>query len=240
MSVFWFHTTENLSPLVTAEYLAREKRLLLPIQFAREHLNEWVSAADGYASTVEVDDAMDGSWVETPRAEPGRRYRMAVDIGLLSDPTVIGCGSNQEGLVCIDRLVTLQGSREAPVQLATVKRGIIDLATIFQPDQILIESWQGISVAQELAQLDWPVEIATPTAKSNSEQWSLLAQLFASRRIVLPVHPRLREELLGLSVEMTPIGIRVTDRTAVHQDHAVVVRMLASALAETREPARMW
>ncbi len=57
----------------------------------------------------------------------------------------------------------------------------------------------------------------------------------AARTLRLPQHPRLREELLGLSYEVTALGVRVTDRTRVHQDHAVVVRMIAAMLAA---PAR--
>jgi hypothetical protein len=46
MSIFWWYSTENLSPLVTAEFLARQRRLLLPAQYAREHENRWVDQAD--------------------------------------------------------------------------------------------------------------------------------------------------------------------------------------------------
>jgi hypothetical protein len=240
MSVFWYYRTTNQSPLVTAAFLARQRRLLLPMQYAREHENTWTDGADRYVPTIEVDDAMDGSWAETPRAEPGVRYKIAVDIGSLHDPTVITVGSAQDGLICIDKLVTLQGSREQPVQMTTVESIIVDLAEVFQPEQILIESWQGISVAQSLQRLRWPAVLATPTAKSNAEQWSVLGSLFASRRIVLPVHARLREELVNLSVEMTPLGIKVVDRGSVHQDHAVTVRMLAAALVTAPERVMVW
>jgi hypothetical protein len=149
-------------------------------------------------------------------------------------------GHAEDDLVCVDKLVTLQGSHERPVQIATVERLIDDLATAFPPTRIVIESWQGLGAAQSLQRRGWRVEIATPTAKSNAEQWGVLAQMFAARRVVLPEHPRLREELLGLSYEVGPGGIRVTDRRAVHQDHAVVVRMLTSALAEARPRVIAW
>jgi hypothetical protein len=240
MSVYFYHTTENLSPLVTRAYLDRERKVQLPLQYAMEHENRWTDGADSYVSATEIDDAMDGSWVETPTGEPGRRYVLAVDLGAVHDPTVIGVGHAEAELVCVDRLATLQGDREQPVQMATVERMIVDIAETFPPSRVIVESWQGLGTAQSLTRLGWPVAIATPTAKSNAEQWSTLAQLFASRRIVLPPHERLRAELLNLSAEMTPSGLRVTDRGSVHQDHAVIVRMLASALAETREPAHIW
>ena len=54
--------------------------------------------------------------------------------------------------------------------------------------------------------------------------------MLAARSIVFPPHPRLREELLGLSVEVGATGIRVTDRGPTHNDHAVVCRMIAASL----------
>src|SRR5262245_66275150 len=38
-SVFWYYSSENQSPLVTPEFLARQRRLLMPAQYAREHEN---------------------------------------------------------------------------------------------------------------------------------------------------------------------------------------------------------
>jgi hypothetical protein len=50
------------------------------------------------------------------------------------------------------------------------------------------------------------------------------------------VHAKLREELLNLTVEIGPSGPKVVDRGQVHQDHAVVVRMLVAALAAPAMP----
>jgi hypothetical protein len=68
-----------------------------------------------------------------------------------------------------------------------------------------------------------------------------LAQRLVSRRLVLPPHARLREELLGLSYAVGPTGIRVTDKGQIHQDHAVAVRgVCASLTLPVHEPARVW
>ncbi len=202
--------------------------------YAQLHLNQWVDGVvDGYTSAAEVDAAMVGDWTEDECGTPGHRYIIAVDLGLVSDPTVIGVGSVDAGVVCLNRLVTLQGSRERPVQMQTVERTVVDLAEAFPPSRILIESWQGVSAAQSLARLGYPAEISTPSLKSNAEQWGVLNQVLTARRLALPIHPQLRAELLGLQYETTATGVRVTGG-APHQDHAVVsecwrMRWVASA-----------
>src|SRR5262249_21681068 len=118
---------------------------------------------------------------------------------------------------------------------------VIDHARAFPPAQILVESWQGVASAQALERLGLPVTITTPTPKSNAEEWTSLAQLLRSRRIVTPANPELREELLGLSYDLTPSGIRVVDRGKAHQDRSVAIRMIAHHLAQApKTPAMVW
>lgn|SRR5215831_41840 len=232
MSVYWYYATANLSPLVTPEFLARQRRVLLPAQFAREHENQWVDAADSFVTAVDVDAAMGNSWTEQLVGRPGRSYVMYWDFGLVHDPTVGAVGHVEaNGFAYVDRLVTFQGSREAPVSLAAVEATIRDLAIKFPAHRIRIESWQGMAAVQSLQRLGLPVELFTPTAKAHADEWPVLAQRLAARTLVLPPHPRLRDELLGLSYELGPTGIRVVDRGAVHQDHAVAVRGVVAALA---------
>src|SRR5260370_20017291 len=124
----------------------------------------------------------------------GARSVLAVDLGSVHDPTVIGVGHRDNGLIYVDRLVTLQGSQDAPVQMAAVEATIRELAAAFAPvEKIKIESWQGIATAQSLTRLGLPVELFTPTAKAHSEEWPVLAQALAARTLILPQHPRLRE-----------------------------------------------
>src|SRR6185437_2779127 len=113
---------------------------------------------------------------------------------------------DENGVVYIDKLITFQGSRERPVQLATVENTLIELYQAFHVRRIRIESWQGLSAAQRLQSHGLPVQLFTPTAKSNAEEWPVLAQRLAAGTIVLPAHARLREELVNLVAEIGPQG----------------------------------
>ena len=239
--VYWHYRTENLSPLVTAEFLARQKRILLPGQYAREHQNQWVDAADAITTAADVDWAMGQGWVETLAGEADYGYEVFVDLGLVHDPTVITMGHQEDGWICIDRVITFQGSREAPVQLTEVERTLLELRQVFDIRRIRVESWQGAASVQRLQALGLPVEIMTPSQKTNSEEWPALIQALASHRLILPPHERLREELLNLTYEVGPSGIRVIDKGSVHQDHAVAVRgVVAGLMRPAPVPIALW
>jgi phage terminase large subunit-like protein len=230
-STFWWHRSDNLSPKVTKAFLERQRRILMPAQFAREHQNTWVDAADAFTIAAEVDAAMGHGWTEQIEGRSGTEYVAFVDLGAVHDPTVIAVGHVEDGVAYIDRLVTYQGSREEPVQLASVETALRDLAERFALRKIRIESWQGLSAVQALTRAGLPAEVFTPTAKAHAEEWPVLAQRLTTRTLVLPPHARLREELLNLVVEVTAQGVRVVDRGRIHQDHAVAVRGVVASLA---------
>src|SRR5437867_4276715 len=120
-TMFWWHSGDNRSPYVTREFLERQRRLLLPAQYAREHQNQWVDAADSFVSVADVDAAMATGWGEQLAGDPAMPYVAGVDIGLVHDPTVIAVGHLDGGVVYLDRFLTFQGSREQPVRLADVE-----------------------------------------------------------------------------------------------------------------------
>jgi hypothetical protein len=228
--VFWHWHGENRSPKVTPEFLARQRRILMPAQFQREHLNQWVDSADAFTSASEIDAAMAHGWTQQTQGRRGVSYAMYVDLGAVHDPTVIAIGHREGELVFIDLLQTFQGSKHEPVRLQAVEDRIVVLAREFRLTKIRIESWQGLSAVQALQRLALPVTLFTPTNKSNSEEWPVLAQLLSTRRLVLPAHARLRDELLNLVYEVGAHGVHVIDRGRVHQDHAVAVRGVCASL----------
>lgn len=234
MSTFWWYSSKNRSPKVTPAYLARQKALLMPIQYAQEHENSWVDSAESYTTQADVDWAMGQDWGECFGACPVPSHVIGMDIGLLHDPAVIAKGHQKDGLIYICRLMTFQGSREAPVRIATLENVIREMAETCDVSRIRIESWQGVPSFQSLTALGLPAELFAPTQKAHAEEWPVLAKRLETRTLVLPRHARLREELLNLSVELTQYGVRVIDRGSVHQDHAVAVRLVVAALGIRR------
>ena len=116
------------------------------------------------------------------------------------------------------------------MQLAAVEDAIVETCRAFAVRKVRVESWEGLSAVQRLQMRGLPVEMFTPTAKTNAEEWPVLAQRLASGTIVLPPHARLREELLNLVVEVGPQGVKVIDRGRLTNIHAVAVRGVAAQL----------
>jgi hypothetical protein len=108
--VFWFWSGDNLSPRVTKTFLERQRRILVPAQFAREHQNAWVDSADSFTTTETVDRAMSSGWVEQHDGRAVASYHAAVDIGLVNDPTTIAVAHAEDSCIYVDRLLTFQGS----------------------------------------------------------------------------------------------------------------------------------
>jgi len=161
------------------------------------------------------------------------------DIGLVHDPTVIAIGhSGAGGLIYIDKLITHQGSRRRPVDLGRLRAELRSIAEVWNA-RIRIESWQGETVAQDLARGGVRADIRTPTSSSQAELRNTLAAALGNHQVALPQHDRLREELLDLRVELRAGGdIRVTDRGRVHQDHAVAVAGVVEMVLRGRRRSR--
>ena len=231
-TVYWYFSSANASPRVTAQFLATQRRLLLPLQYAREHENSWQDAADSLFAAADVDACMATGWQEQLRGDPAMDgYMVFVDLGAVRDPSVIAVGHlDAADQAVIDRLITFQGTREQPVQLAHVEAVLVELCALFPPVLIRVESWQGLSSVQRLAVLGLPVQLYAPTQKTNAEEWPVLARRCSDRTLILPPHPRLREELLNLTYEVTATGVRVLDKGKIHQDHAVAVRGVCAML----------
>jgi phage terminase large subunit-like protein len=208
----------------------------LPGQFSREHLNVLIDGADAFASAEEVDAAMSTGHREEYGGRRDVTAYVFVDFGLVSDPTAIALGYEEDGRVVIGRIITFQGSKRHPVQIAAVERTLRELAEQWRIKKIRIESWQGVASVQRLQNIGLPVEAFTPTAKAHSEEWPVLAQRLASRTLVCFPHAALREELLNLVYEVGASGVRVVDRGSVHQDHAVAVRGVCAQLVSKRRP----
>lgn len=173
-ATFWHWTGDNPSPRVTTDFLDRQRRILLPLQYAREHQNAWVDAADSFCTAAEVDAAMGHGWIEQPQGQPGGDYHAFVDLGAVHDPTVIAVGHVESDVAYIDVLRTFQGSREEPVQMAMVEATVRELRRRFNLTRIRVESWQGLSAVQSLQRSGLNVDLFTPTQKTNAEEWPIL------------------------------------------------------------------
>ena len=105
-----------------------------------------------------------------------------------------------------------------------VRKELVDVIKNFAPGRLLIDTASG---GGEL--INWairenycpPIEEFHPTAKSNQEMWGRLRDLLNERKLKIPNHERLIDELRGLKTKefSQGMGFKVVDPSKrLHRD----------------------
>ena len=232
-AVYFFHTTENLSPLVTPQFLEQQRRLLHPLRYRREHENTWSEGADSFLSHELLEEAYEEGWKPQRERQEGTYYAF-VDLGLVHDATVIAVAHRREdGKAVLDALRTFRGSRSQPVRVNTVVDTVARLSEAFRLELVRVESPEGgEAVVQALHEKGVRAEVLRPTVKTQQEAWGNLLSLFQNMQLVLFRHGELGRELLNLQIKNTPTGFRVFDPGGIHQDHALALAGAALLASE--------
>ena len=232
-AIYYYWTDQNPSPLVTEEFLERQKRMLHPIRFIREHRNTWSEGADAFLSHALLEEAYEEGWKPQRERQDGTYYAF-VDLGLIHDATVIAVAHRREdGKSVLDALRTFRGSRSQPVRVKTVVDTVARLSEAFRLELTRIESPEGgEAVVQALHEKGVRAEVLRPTVKTQQEAWGNLLSLFQNMQLVLFRHGELGRELLNLQIKNTPTGFRVFDPGGIHQDHALALAGAALLASE--------
>jgi len=232
------YSQQNESPLISADYLERQRGLMPSHIWNREHANTWGAGSDAFCTdkdwrrcTGEIDPRRD--------RDPGPSY-LFVDLGWTHDVTAIAVARpNHDDAVDILALEVFKGSREAPVQIAAVRNRIEELVVRLGVVHVVCESPQGLGLSQDLqVPKKCRVDVLYPTALSNRERWGALYTALHEGAIRLPNDPLLRRQLLTLTIVSGPTGWRVDDVPSVHNDLAVVCA--GSYFAATNEVESRW
>ena len=232
-STLLIYETENLSPLITPEYLESQQAQLPPHVYAREHMNLW---GEGTAAVCSEADWKRSIADGDPRRidDPGPCWAF-LDLGWVHDESVLvimrKLANGKHGVLCME---TWQGSHQAPVEFGAIQSRLKELCARFHVIKLIIEAPQGYSMAQQLALSKVNTEILSPTAKSNQEHWGELITALKNGTISLPDDARLRRQLLTLTIETGPTGWKVIDVPSIHNDRAVAVAGCLAAIGKNQ------
>jgi hypothetical protein len=235
-STLLIYETENLSPLISAEYLESQQAQLPAHVYAREHMNLWGEGTAAVCSEADWKRAIaDGD----PRRidDPGPCHGF-LDLGWVHDESVLvimrKLESGKMGVLCME---TWQGSQQHPIEFGAISSRLEELCRLYNVGKLVIESPQGYAMAQLLALSGVSTEILSPTAKSNQENWGALITALKNGTICLPDDAKLRRQLLTLTIETTATGWKVVDVPSIHNDRAVAV---AGCLAAIEKASKTW
>lgn len=220
------------APWTSRERL-EEQRLRLPDAVFRQlWLNEWTAAAGSFLdpSVVGAAFVLDGPVLERDRGQEG--YAAALDLGVVSDRTVLTIGHREGDRVVLDRMVAWQGSRARPVDFAEVEATIVEAHERFG-FMLRLDPWQGLDLAQRLRARGVPAEEFTFSAASKQRLAATLLSTINAGKLALYEAEGLREELLGLRLVQSASGSWSFDhRSGGHDDRAVALALLAVSLLE--------
>ncbi len=227
----------NLSPLISEEFLERQREILPSFVYAREHENKWGTASDVFATHEDWRRATaDGDPRRTSDNGPTFCF---VDLGWVSDLTAIAIAKLDGEKVDILHLETFKGSQSDPVNLDSVRARLEGLGSLFGFKRLEIESPQGLMMSQTLKIPHCKVESLSPTLKSNQQRWGGFYRALKDGTIRLPPDLELRRELLTLTIQERATGWRVQDAPTIHNDRSVAVAG-ALFLAEQSRGGGQW
>lgn len=220
------------TPWLDDRILAEQRRLLLPSQYARLHLNVWTAPEDRLSTRADVLACVghDGP-VER---EAGRRYVITVDLGLKRDRTVVAVASVPtagQRVVRLDRLDVWKGTLARPVVLGDVEDHVLALARHYHC-HVRGDPWQAVGMFQRLRSRGVAVDefVFTPASGSRIAVGLFLA--IRDRLVDLIDDEELVDELASVRLtERAPNVWKLDSSTArAHDDRAVVLGMAVDYL----------
>ena len=224
---------DNLSPLVTEEYLVGQKANLPGIVYAREHENTWGEGGETFCTEDDWQSAI--SEGDPRRSVFEGPSVMFVDLGWIRNETAIAVATRFGDDVHIIALEGYRGKPSEPLNMPMIRDTITDMYHRLGVQRVEIESPQGVMMAQELDLSGLQCEVVYPTAQSQVNRWGALYTALKAKSVRLPDDDLLRRQLITLQIKQSLSGWRVVDVPAIHQDRAIAIAGAIYLLGEESE-----
>jgi phage terminase large subunit-like protein len=223
--------------------LAEQRRMLLDWEYARLHLNQWVSGGGVLALAEDLAACVRPS-ADPLAPEHGRRYVCALDLGLVKDRTVAvvahletaeapwidGRQAEAKRVVVVDRINVWQGSRSRPVQLGDVEEWLSQAHSSYRC-RVVADPWQATGLGQRLKGRGVRFDEFTFSSASTARLATTLHGVIRGHGITIPNDRELVEELSTVRlVETGPSSVRIDHESGRHDDRAIAVALAAVAL----------
>jgi hypothetical protein len=240
-SIWRVSETHVPAPWIDQAMIEAERRSLTESAFSRLWENRWATGDDALVSAADLEAAavLDGPL----EPEPGCTYVLALDIGLVSDRTVVVVAHAERAedgpaYVVVDRLWRWQGTKARPVDLGAVEATLVEAYRAY-PGTVICDPYQAAQMTQRLKTRGVPVRTFDFTTRSVGRLASTMLQLLRAHRLHLPRDPELLAELAEVRIIENAAGVPRLDHLAGHHDDQVVAIALAAQRLVER-PAMSW
>jgi len=221
-------------PWADVEVLEEQRRLLMPSAFARLHLNQWTAPEDRLTTVDDVRACVRSGESVLPPV-PGVRYRMALDLGLKSDRSVLTVAhaerDDEATVVVVDAQHVWQGSRAQPVDIGAVEATVLEVSATYGGAPLVADPWQTAQLTQRLRAAGVRCEEFVFSSGSIGKLALTLYRLLREHLLDLPDDPELVDELVNVQLRETSPGVyRLDHADGRHDDRAVSLALVAHTL----------
>jgi hypothetical protein len=226
----WRASTALMNPSISAERLARERRLD-PLRYSREYEAEFADDVDAFLPPDWIDRAITVGRHELP-PQPGVTYTAAVDpSGGGADAFTFAIG-HREGNGADSRAVVdvLRGWHRVGDNLSAVVATIAEVAKQYGCREAVGDRYAAGWVRERFADAGLRYR---ETAQDKAATFVEMEPLMAQGRVELPDEPHLRRELSTLERRPRPGGRVLVDHPrGGHDDHAAAVALVIVAVMD--------
>jgi phage terminase large subunit-like protein len=236
------HEVPGPTPWLEPASLVEQEASLLPSQYARLHLNQWIAAEDRL--TTPEDLAVCVGHSGPLDFAPGNTYAVGLDIGLKNDRTVLTVCHTRTApdattrQVVLDRQVVWSGTREHPVDLAEVEAAILHIHQAYGRPTLIVDPYQAALLTQNLRRYRVKVEEYNFSQTSIGRLAQRLWLLLHEHALVLPDDPDLLDELANVRIRETSPGVYRMDHDSNRHDDRAISLALAANWLLTDAPRR--
>lgn len=222
-------------PWVSSEYLAEQQAVLPESSYRRLHLNQWCASEDRLTTPEDVRACVGHSGVLPP--ETGRRYVAGLDVGLVSDRSVLTIAHvdlRPSGpVVVVDRQWTWAGSKANPVLLTDVEAIVAEALRNYGGARLYADPYQAVHLCQRLRARGVHVEEFSFSSASVGRLALTLYRVLRDRAIDLPDDEELLTELSRVRlVESAPGAYRIDHDRSEHDDRVISLALCVLHLVE--------
>ncbi len=225
------------SPWADPARLAEQRARLPQPVYAALFLNQWVEAEGAFLDAGAIRRAFTLPGPSAP--VDGRAYVGSLDLGLVSDRTVLAVGHREGSDVHLDFLQAWKGSKARPVSLAEVRDAVLAAHRRYKLRGLHFDRWQAHRLVEELSSEGVPCRAFEFTSGSKQRYSAALLQSLNEGTLRLYEPGNLEDELRGLTIRTTGSGWTFDHGRRGHDDQSVALALLVlqlSADAPSRPP----
>lgn len=222
---------------IDGDLVAAERRSLTESAYLRLWRNEWAAADEALVSGDDLAAAARDDDSPIPPVE-GRSYVLSLDVGTVSDRTVLVVAHKEGDVVVVDRLWRWVGSRRHPVDLDAVEAQIVEAHNRYV-GPVILDPHQAVQIKQRLEKRGITARQFDFTTSSVGLLASCLLTLLRARRLSLPNDSVLLNELANVRIRENAAGTpRLDHVSGAHDDQAVALALAAYRLTDGTPPVR--